>query len=90
MSLAAHTSEDAVAGIAPFPGSCPTPSATRYWLVNARLGVQSSDDSWELAVYAKNLFNQGYSTFGNSAEAYGNILLWGDPRIIGVEATFKF
>ena len=61
-----------------------------YWLVNARLGVKSSDDGWELAVYAKNLFNQGYSTFGNSSKSYGNILLWGDPRIVGFEGTFKF
>ena len=34
-------------------------SATGYWLVNARLGVQVADDKWELAVYAKNLFNTG-------------------------------
>jgi iron complex outermembrane recepter protein len=61
-----------------------------YWLVNARLGIKSADSNWELAVYAKNLFNQGYSTFGNSSSSYGNILLWGDPRVIGVEGIFKF
>jgi outer membrane receptor protein involved in Fe transport len=61
-----------------------------YWLVNARLGVRSSDDKYELAVYAKNLFNEPYTTFGNSAASYGNILSWGDPRIIGVEATLNF
>ncbi len=61
-----------------------------YWLVNAKLGVKDADDKWELSVYAKNVFNQGYSTFGNSSEAYGNLLLWGDPRIFGAEATFKF
>jgi iron complex outermembrane receptor protein len=61
-----------------------------YWLVNARLGVRSSDDRYELAVYAKNLFNEGYTTFGNSAASYGNILAWGDPRIVGVEATLNF
>jgi iron complex outermembrane receptor protein len=61
-----------------------------YWLVNARLGLRSSDDKYELAVYAKNLFNDAYTTFGNSAASYGNILAWGDPRIVGVEATLNF
>jgi len=61
-----------------------------YVLVNARLGLRSSDDKFELAVYAKNLFNEGYTTFGNSAASYGNILAWGDPRIIGVEGVVKF
>jgi outer membrane receptor protein involved in Fe transport len=59
-------------------------------LVNARLGVGSIDDRWEFAVYAKNLFNSGYTTFGGSTATYGNILIWGDPRIVGAEATFKF
>jgi iron complex outermembrane receptor protein len=61
-----------------------------FWLVNARLGIKSADDNWELAVYAKNLFNTGYTTFGNSAAGYGTIYLWGDPRIVGFEGTFKF
>jgi len=61
-----------------------------YWLVNARLGVKTQDDKYELAVYAKNLFNEGYTTFGHSAASYGNILSWGDPRIIGVEAIMNF
>lgn len=61
-----------------------------YWLVNARLGVAAADEKWELAVYAKNLFNAAYSTFGSSNASNGNSLIWGDPRIVGVEATFKF
>jgi iron complex outermembrane recepter protein len=72
------------------PGLLPDAVGKSYWLVNARLGIKSADDNWELAVYAKNLFNEGYSTFGNSAASYGNILLWGDPRVIGVEGIFKF
>ncbi len=73
------------------PGFLPDSFEPGYWLVNAKIGLKSSDDDkWELALYAKNLFNQGYSTFGNSAEAYGNILLWGEPRIVGFEASFKF
>jgi iron complex outermembrane receptor protein len=87
--VAAHTSEVLWQASA-IPGFLPDAVGDAYWLVNARLGVKSADSNWELAVYAKNLFNAGYSTFGNSAESYGNILLWGDPRIIGMEANFKF
>ena len=72
------------------PGVLPDSVGPDYWLVNARLGVRSADDRYELAVYAKNLFNAGYTTFGNSSSSYGNILAWGDPRIVGVEAIVKF
>lgn len=71
-------------------GVLPDAVGPDYWLVNARLGVRSANDTFELAVYAKNLFNEGYTTFGNSSSSYGNILAWGDPRIVGVEATLKF
>lgn len=72
------------------PGVLPPSIGPSYWLVNARLGIRSTDDRYELAVYAKNLFNEAYTVFGNSAASYGNILTWGDPRIIGVEGTVKF
>ena len=72
------------------PGVLPDSVGPDYWLVNARLGLRSADDVFELAVYAKNLFNQGYTTFGNSSSSYGNILAWGDPRIVGAEVTLKF
>ena len=72
------------------PGVLPDSTGPDYWLVNARLGLRTADDAFELAVYAKNLFNAGYTTFGNSSSSYGNILAWGDPRIVGVEATVKF
>lgn len=72
------------------PGFLPDSVGPSYWLVNARLGVRTSDDRYELAVYAKNLFNAAYTTFGNSSSSYGNILAWGDPRIVGVEGTVKF
>lgn len=72
------------------PGVLPDAVGPDYWLVNARLGLRSADDVFELAVYAKNLFNSGYTTFGNSSSSYGTILAWGDPRIVGVEATLKF
>ena len=72
------------------PGFLPDSIGKSYFLVNARAGVKSTDDSWEIAVYAKNLFNSNYSVFGNSAASYGNILAYGDPRIVGIEANVKF
>ncbi|MCB2076416.1 MAG: TonB-dependent receptor [Novosphingobium sp.] len=72
------------------PGFLPDAVGPSYVLVNARLGVKSADDKIELAVYAKNLFNEGYTTFGGSTATYGNILIWGDPRIVGAEAIFNF
>lgn len=71
-------------------GVLPDAVGPSYWLVNARAGVKSSDDRWELAVYAKNLFNSAYTAFGNSSSIYGNILAWGEPRIVGIEGTFRY
>lgn len=75
-----------------FPGGPGLPDGIQpsFWLVNARVGVRSADDRFELAVYAKNLFNEAYTTFGSSASASGNSLIWGDPRIVGAEATVRF
>lgn len=72
------------------PGVLPNSVGPSYWLVNARAGIKSADEKWELAVFAKNLFNAYYTTFGNSAATYGNILGYGDPRIVGMEALLKF
>jgi outer membrane receptor protein involved in Fe transport len=59
-------------------------------MVNARLGVRTADDRWEIAAYAKNLFNAKSTVFGNSGAAYGTFYSWGDPRIVGAEVTVKF
>src|SRR5438094_6746996 len=55
-----------------------------YWLANLRLGIRTSDDHYGVSIYAKNLFNQVYYTFG-SGGGLGTNLLYGDPRIIGAE-----
>lgn len=67
----------------------PDPIQKGYWLVNGRVGVKTSDERFELAAFAKNLFNQSYFTSGN-AGGFGRQLRWGDPRIIGVEGRVKF
>ena len=73
------------------PGLIPDATAPGYWVANLRVGVRTADDKYGLAVFANNLFNEGYATYGSSSAASGgNLLTWGNPRIVGVEATTKF
>jgi iron complex outermembrane receptor protein len=58
-----------------------------YWLVNARIGLKTSDDRFKLELFANNLFNQAYTTYGNSNGGNTTQYTWGNPRIIGVEAS---
>ena len=71
------------------PGTLAQPSQPGYWLVNGRVGVRTTDDRYGLAIFANNLFNKGYLTYGSSS-ALGNQLTWGTPRIVGAEVTAKF
>jgi outer membrane receptor protein involved in Fe transport len=71
------------------PGVLPEPGQPGYWLTNARIGVRTSDDRYGVALFANNLFNKGYLTYGSS-NALGNQLTWGTPRVAGVEVTAKF
>ena len=54
------------------------------------LGIRTTDDKYGIAVYANNLFNSAYQTFGNSNAGNSTQLNWGLPRIIGVELSAKF
>ena len=73
------------------PGLIPDATAPGYWVANLRVGVRTTDDKYGLALFANNLFNEGYATYGSSSAASGgNLLTWGNPRIVGVEATTKF
>ena len=71
------------------PGILQEPGQPGYWLTNARLGVRTTDDKYGVAVFANNLFNKGYLTYGSSS-SLGNQLTWGAPRVVGVEVTAKF
>lgn len=73
------------------PALFPDATGDGYWLMNLRVGVRTADDKYGLAVFANNLFNRGYVTYGSSSAATGgNVLTWGNPRIVGVEATASF
>jgi iron complex outermembrane receptor protein len=71
------------------PGVIPPAEQEAYWLTNVRFGVHSADDKYRIAVYADNLFNTGYFTYGSSSSE-GTNTQWGDPRIVGVEAQYNF
>jgi hypothetical protein len=72
------------------PGVIPDAVGKGYWLTNARIGLRTTDDKYGIAVYANNLFNNAYQTFGNSNAGNATQLNWGQPRIIGVEVSAKF
>jgi len=72
------------------PGVLPNQVQPGYWLVNLRIGLQTSDEKYGVALFARNLFNQFYATGGSSSAFLGNSLIPGDPRIVGGELTVKF
>ena len=53
-------------------------------LVDARVGVNS--DSWSVAAFASNLFNEKY----NAEFSPGGFVFKARPRIYGLEASYKF
>lgn len=70
--------------------SLPPPNGWAYWLTNARIGVGSADGRWTFQFFTNNVFNRSYITYGESGAGTGNVLAWGNPRIMGGEVTFKF
>jgi outer membrane receptor protein involved in Fe transport len=70
------------------PGIFPDAGGEGYWLMNLRVGLRTTNDKYGFSMFANNLFNRGYVTYGSSSD--GNILTWGNPRIVGAEVTAKF
>ena len=69
----------------------PVASQDAYTLVNARLGYDSEDQNWGLAVFAKNLGNEAYLTKVTDLTDFGIYTrTFGAPRSYGVELTFDF
>lgn len=61
-----------------------------YWLTNLKLGVKTNDDAYEVSVFAENLFDQKYYTYGSSEASSGTLLSWGNPRVVGAEFQVNF
>jgi len=62
-----------------------------YWLTNARVSFESSDDRYTVALWVKNIEDKTYKTYSIDLQALGwdyNHL--GAPRTLGVEASVRF
>jgi len=62
-----------------------------YWLVNARISVASVDNTWEAALYAKNIFDVIY--FRERFDNFGPNWIYetpGPPLSYGVNVTFRW
>lgn len=64
-----------------------------YWIANTRLALTADDDRYEVALWAKNVFDEEYITFGFDTAAFGlgfDFLSRGAPRTFGAEFTYRF
>lgn len=61
-------------------------------LVNVRAGFAATDDSWEINVFANNLFDNNYIIdAGNTGGAFGSpTFVAGPPRFWGVQLTGRY
>jgi len=54
-------------------------------LLGARIGIGTSDEAWELSVFARNLTNSDAVTFAYTNVAFGRTYALEDPARIGIE-----
>ena len=64
-----------------------------YGLLNGRVSFYSANQSWEVALWGKNLLDEAYK--GNliaSSDSVAGILMTvrGEPRTYGLEAIYRF
>ena len=86
--MAAHNSEVTFKYSA-MPGVLPDAKGDSFWLVNARLGVKTTDSRLGLYLVVDNLFDEVYY-IGADAGMFGNLMNYGKPRIIRGEITWQF
>jgi iron complex outermembrane receptor protein len=62
-----------------------------HWLVDARAAIAGRDDRWEIALFARNLFNKDHNLVSINLAAFGFYSeVPGAPRTLGAEAVFRF
>lgn len=61
-----------------------------YEIVNLRFGYEA--DRWDIVLWCKNLFDEEYVTalYDNSDMGLGELVQDGEPRMIGLTATYRF
>jgi len=62
----------------------------KYWLANARLGLTQVGSNWSTALWSRNLFNKHYDVYHGSFLTNAQIATPGEPRTLGVQASYKF
>jgi iron complex outermembrane receptor protein len=59
-----------------------------YWLADARIGIGSADERWNVSVWGKNLFDERYRTqVLFSSVGFGSN--YGPPRTYGISVMFR-
>lgn len=86
--LASYTS-DVIFKYSAYPDILPNATGDAYWLVNARMGVRLPDNSVGLFLVVDNLFDQEHFV-GADASTYGNLLNYGQRRIVKAELSYSF
>lgn len=63
-----------------------------YTIINARVGIRAMDDSWELALYGKNVLDEEYMNVAIDTPAQSGSLnaYIGQEASYGISATFRF
>lgn len=67
--------------------------AGSFGLFNASLGFLTNDESWEFTLWAKNLLDKDYIAGITNDDLTGldsTIVGYGDPRIVGARATYRY
>lgn len=61
-----------------------------YWLVNAQLGLASTDGSWEVALFARNLFDEDYDEVRNFFTPGADVAAPGLPQTFGARLSVAY
>jgi iron complex outermembrane receptor protein len=89
-NILASYSSSILFGSSAVPGVLPDSVQPAFWIVNLRAGIETSDGRYGFFIYANNVFDEPYFTFGGSSGAGGNTMTWGQPRIVGGEVRVRF
>ena len=69
----------------------PADRAPSYTVVNGRIGLAAVDGRWDVAIFARNIFNEEYLTYVNNLPGPGFKLdIFGERRTIGLSAGYYF
>lgn len=71
-------------------GNAPISQQDSYWMLNARIGIQSADGKWSVRAYGKNLADEDIQTTSLSIQGINSLQALQNPVTYGVELTFAY